>query len=181
MRVQNGGARRLIRRQDEQGPVQPPRTTQRRIDVPGGVGGGQDVDALIVVADAVELFEELVDDTAHTRVACERALDPEGGHDDGLRHLVRTAQLDDELSLVAHDDFLGGIADVGHYERSARADALEGKATIDIGHSTLSCCSLDLHRGSDQGLMIGSILDDTAHRPTLCRSRGHAEQEAHEE
>ena len=69
VRAQEGGARRPVRRQDEDAPVEPSGAAQRRVDVPGRVGGGQEVDALVVAADAVELLEELVDGAAYTRAA----------------------------------------------------------------------------------------------------------------
>ncbi len=61
-------ARGGVRREHEQGPVEPAGAPQRAVHVPRVVGGCQQEHAVVVARDVVQLEQQLVDGAAHRRV-----------------------------------------------------------------------------------------------------------------
>ena len=72
--AQDGLPRLPVRREHQQGPVQAARPAQGAVDVPRVVRGGEDEDAVVRRAHAVELGEQLVDGAARSAVSDLRAL-----------------------------------------------------------------------------------------------------------
>jgi len=74
---EDGASGLIVGRQYQQGAVEASRAPERCIDIPRLVGGAEHEDAVVVISDAVEFGEQLVDRGSEVDVPGQRSLRPE--------------------------------------------------------------------------------------------------------
>jgi len=114
-----------VRRQHQQGAVEPARAAHRLVDVPRVVGGGQHEHALVALSHVVELGQQLVDRAAHRAVPQLRALLAERVDLVEEQHARRAAahQLEDVVQVALA---LAGV----HVEHVGEPDGKETRAVL---------------------------------------------------